>query len=490
MAIDMSQPRSPRFSPWALGGALKASRYLPLHLVVGLERPAFLYVDLEKVSGPGVVRAGHSYETLTGMKKLGEMLACVAVLTVACGTSDNSGTSATVAPTTTVWVVHTTTLQTFGDVGGSSSPTIGVNGEPLISTTDITIGVDGNPLISHMDIPNSDLELYVCDDPACSSGTNVTLETTGEVGWAHSIAIGVDGNPIISHTDATRDPWELDGCEDPACGGDLVLYVCDDPACSSGTNVTLETTGSVGWDTSIAIGVDGNPIISHYDDTNEDLELYVCDDPACSSGTNVTLETTGDVGWDTSIAIGVDGSPVISHYDATNGDLELYVCDDPACSSGTNVTLETDGNVGFRASLVIGVTGNPVIAHMDRANEDLELYVCDDPACSSGTNVELETTGSLGWDPAITISDNGYPVISHTRWNWDEADGDLELYVCDNLACSSGTNVTLVTTGSVGVFSSITIGDDGNPVIAHQEYAKGDLEFTQVMMPASAVADQ
>ena len=275
-----------------------------------------------------------------------------------------------------MWVVHTTTLQTFGDVGGSSSPTIGVNGEPLISTTDITIGVDGNPLISHMDIPNSDLELYVCADPACSSGTNVTLETTG------------------------------------------------------------------------------------------------------------------DVGWDTSIAIGVDGSPVISHYDATNGDLELYVCDDPACSSGTNVTLETDGNVGFRASLVIGVTGNPVIAHMDRANEDLELYVCDDPACSSGTNVELETTGSVGWDPAITISDNGYPVISHTRWNWDEADGDLELYVCDNLACSSGTNVTLVTTGSVGVFSSITIGDDGNPVIAHQEYAKGDLEFAQVMMPVSVVADQ
>jgi fructose-specific phosphotransferase system component IIB len=254
--------------------------------------------------------------------------------------------------------------------------------------------------------------------------------------------------------------------------------------------VTLETTGSVGWDTSIAIGVDGNPAISHYDDTNEDLELYVCDDPACSSGTNVTLETTGDVGWDTSIAIGVDGNPVISHYDATNEDLELYVCDDPACSSGTNVTLETDGNVGFRGSLVIGVTGNPVISHMDRANEDLELYVCDDPACSSGANVTLETSGSVGWDPAVTISDNGNPVISHGRWDWDEADGDLELYVCDNPACSSGTNVPLVTTGSVGVFSSITIGDDGNPIIAHQEYAKGDLEFAQVMMPVSVVAYQ
>lgn len=47
MAIDVSQPR---FAPWALGEALKAFLYLPLPLVVGLERPASLYVDLEKVS--------------------------------------------------------------------------------------------------------------------------------------------------------------------------------------------------------------------------------------------------------------------------------------------------------------------------------------------------------------------------------------------------------------------------------------------------------
>ena len=99
----------------------------------------------------------------------------------------------------------------------------------------------------------------------------------------------------------------------------------------------------------------------------------MCDDPACSSGTNVTLETTGDVGWDTSIAIGVDGNPVISHYDATNGDLELYVCDDPACSSGTNVTLVTTGSVGVFSSITIGDDGNPVIAHQEYAKGDLEF---------------------------------------------------------------------------------------------------------------------
>jgi hypothetical protein len=99
--------------------------------------------------------------------------------------------------------------------------------------------------------------------------------------------------------------------------------VCADAACSSGTNVTLETTDNVGLDTSVAIGDDGNPVISYYDYTNGDLELYVCADAACSSGTNVTLETTGKVGLDTSVAIGDDGNPVISHHDNTNFDLEF-----------------------------------------------------------------------------------------------------------------------------------------------------------------------
>jgi hypothetical protein len=74
-------------------------------------------------------------------------------------------------------------------------------------------------------------------------------------------------------------------------------------------NAAIETTDIVGYYTSVAIGDDGNPVISHYDDTNDDLELYVCADAACSSGTNVTLETTGTVGLYTSVAIGDDGKP-------------------------------------------------------------------------------------------------------------------------------------------------------------------------------------
>jgi len=103
-----------------------------------------------------------------------------------------------------VWVVHNTTLETVGEEPGMDS-----NGNPLISHTDITIGVDGNPLISHIDILNTDLELYVCDDPACSSGTNVTLVTTGSVGVFSSITTGDDGNPVIAHQEYAKGDLEF-----------------------------------------------------------------------------------------------------------------------------------------------------------------------------------------------------------------------------------------------------------------------------------------
>ena len=193
---------------------------------------------------------------------------------------------------------------------------------------------------------------------------NYTLETADDVGFSTSIAIGADGNPVISHHDGTD-----------AANGDLELYVCDNPTCTTGTNQTLVTTDNVGWYTSIAIGADGNPVISHRDGTNDDLELYVCDNPTCTTGTNQPLETDGDVGYSTSVAIGTDANPIISYHDSTNDDLELYVCDNPTCTTGTNQELATTDNVGIYPSVAIGVDGNPVISHQDRTNFDLEVAI-------------------------------------------------------------------------------------------------------------------
>ena len=86
---------------------------------------------------------------------------------------------------------------------------------------------------------------------------------------------------------------------------------------------TLDNTGYVGWHTSIAIGTNGNPIISYHDDTNGDLKVAACTNPTCTTSTNTTLDNTGDVGYTTSIAIGTNGNPIISYNDYANGDLKV-----------------------------------------------------------------------------------------------------------------------------------------------------------------------
>ena len=166
--------------------------------------------------------------------------------------------------------------------------------------TSVAIGADGNPIISHFNNTNSDLELYVwsrcglhvghqpharngrlrrllpvgCDrgrrqpdhQPprrhqqrfgvvrvrrsdlhiAALTAVVVTLVRRGDVGFYPSVAIGADGNPIISHPTAPTAIWS---CTCAGCG----LHVGHEP-------LRFETAGFVGDYTSassVAIGADG-----------------------------------------------------------------------------------------------------------------------------------------------------------------------------------------------------------------------------------------
>ena len=185
-----------------------------------------------------------------------------------------------------------------------------------------------------------------------------TLDSTGDVGGFTSIAIGLDGNPIISYTDGTN--------------GDLKVAACTNPTCTTSTTITaIDTTGNVGYHTSIAIGTNGNPIISHYDATSGDLKIAACTNPTCTTASSSAI-TTGDVGQYTSIAIGLDGNPFISYLDLDNGDLKVAACTN-TCYTSTTSTIDTTGFVGWHTSIAIGRNGVPIISHQDIANGDLRV---------------------------------------------------------------------------------------------------------------------
>ena len=168
---------------------------------------------------------------------------------------------------------------------------------------------------------------------------------------------------------------------------DLKVAKCGNAECSGGaTRTTVDSVDSVGQYTSIAVGTDGFPVISYFDNTAFALKVAKCNDAACFGG-NETITTVDDradsVGSFTSIVIGADGFPVISYWDATAGALEVAKCNDAACSSSRILTTVDDpaNEVGSYTSIAIGTDGFPVISYYDSTAFALKVAKCNTRSC-------------------------------------------------------------------------------------------------------------
>ncbi|MFC1879594.1 hypothetical protein ACFLZW_06730 [Chloroflexota bacterium] len=278
------------------------------------------------------------------------------------------------------------------------------------------------------------------------------LDTTGFVGKFTSIAIGVDGLPIIGYGDQTN--------------YNLEVAHCNDLACTTAITSTLDTSGRL-ENISIAIGADGLPILSYYlIESSWDLKVAHCDDIACTSADLNSPDTTGEVGAFSSITIGVDGLPIISYYDATNDNLKVAHCSNKACSAATITPLDTPANdVGLWTSITIGADGLPIISYKDETTGDVKVAHCDNITCTSAAITPLVTSGDVGDFTNITIGNDGLPIILYRGQNGGSA---LSVAHCDDLVCSGSTNTDLYW-GSSYVQGAITIGADGLPVISFRD---------------------
>jgi secreted trypsin-like serine protease len=361
----------------------------------------------------------------------------------------------------------------------------------------LALNSSGFPVISYRDVTNADLKIAVCGDAACTTSTRTTVDKTDgtdSVGWHTSLALNSAGFPVISYYDITNADLKVAVCGNATCG------TTDTPV---RTLTTVDSTGSVGQFTSLALNSSGSPVISYWDETNLDLKVAVCGNATCGTTatpvrTLTTVDSTDSVGRHTSLALNGSGSPVISYNDATNLDLKVAVCGDATCGTTatpvrTLTTVDSTDTVGVNNSLELNDSGFPVISYSDITRTDLKVAVCGNATCGTTaapvrTLTTVDSTDSVGRYTSLALNGSGFPVISY----YDVTNADLKVAVCGDTTCGTTAapvrTLTIVdSTDSVGFDTSLALNSSGLPVISYNDITNADLKVASVPVTAATI---
>jgi hypothetical protein len=366
---------------------------------------------------------------------------------------------------------------------GPSGPTfgrlmIGVNGidpgSSVGSGNSIAIGLDGNPVMTYFDSQNLVVRIAKCSRIDCSNVVNAhTLFTTTSGFVTSSLTIGPDGNPTVAlYVSAT---------------GDLVVDHCHDSTCTAGTTSTaVDSMGDVGGYPSITYGTDGFPVIAYYDATNGHPKVAHCVDAGCEGAANkVTIDqlSADNDGQYTSITIGTDGMPVLAYEKAlaafAGSRPVVAKCITITCSGATVVrTIGTAMWSGAYTSLAIGADGNPVVAYYDATTGHPALATCVDATCA-GTPITavLDPATLTGDGTSLVIGTDGNPIVAYPTAGVNQ----LRIAFCTTRTCTGTVTQRVVATGlPFQAQSSMTLGADGNPVIAFYSASTDGLQVAKV----------
>jgi len=333
---------------------------------------------------------------------------------------------------------------------------------PLLTTVDsdgsvgahtsLALTNSGNAIISYKDTTNSDLNVAVCDDSACTNPDLLTVNNNINVGNT-SLVLTNNGLPVISYYDDTND--------------DLELAICNNIACDNPTLKTVDSSGNMGKYQSLVLNNSDLAVISYYDETDFDLKVAVCNDAICSNPTINVVDGAGAffLGEYSSLALNSNGFPVISYYDGTAGNLnlKLAVCHDAVCSSATKNPIDSNNMVGKHTSLALNSLGFPVVSYYDYGNDDLKIAVCNDANCTLPTITVVDSIGDVGEFNSLTLTHDDFPVISY----FDETNDDLKVAICNDITCTTPALVTVDSNGSPGQYSSVALASNGFPVMSY-----------------------
>ena len=138
-----------------------------------------------------------------------------------------------------------------------------------------------------------------------------------------------------------------------------------------------------------------------------------------------------------------------------------------APSSATMSDVVSNGS-----DIALRLSGLPVIV-LGTAGGDLVIIDCADRLCATSTSTTISDPDgdSIGRSPSVTIGIDGNPVIAHRNLT----DADLVVTACNDDACTSSSTTSITTPDVDGITPDIIIGRNGFPVIAHQSHDENNL---------------
>jgi hypothetical protein len=348
-------------------------------------------------------------------------------------------------------------------------------------------GVDGLPVMTHIAAGGA-LTVTACDDVGCAGDGEVSsVLDVGEVTDA-DLAIGLDGMPVVAFRTATPE---------------LGVVVCTSFDCSTHRDpVILDDRAGTGETPDIAIGVGGNPVIAYTVASPPILALVACDDPLCEGAGDdpQDLRTTAQGAVDPrdpSVAIGIDGNPLVVFQDKFTAGVYtaeyelLYVsCGNPECgvTSFSNLlgsASDTDVTTGHKPQIIVrprpstlaGGLGDFLIAHgvSDATSNpptwSVQALSLDPSVGIVSETIDASLSGELD-SLAIRIGAMGLPVVAIAAD--DQGDHAIDFVICNAEDCDDlGTTVVsyegLDECGAAGCGLSMAMVGGGLPVIAYHD---------------------